>query len=82
MAFVASRLIPLDKAPGVRPIAVGEVFLRIVGKAVAQVLERDIMYATAPAQLCVGIPSACEVAIHAMNSIYLVPVSKIGRYVQ
>ena len=70
MAFVASRLIPLDKAPDVRPIAVGEVFRRIVGKAVTQVLERDIMYATAPAQLCVRIPSACEVAIHAMNSIY------------
>ena len=29
-ALTAARLIPLDKAPAVRPIAVGEVFRRIV----------------------------------------------------
>ena len=30
LAFTAARLIPLDKRPGVRPIAVGEVFRRII----------------------------------------------------
>ena len=33
-AYTASRLIPLDKNPGVRPVGVGEVLRRIVGKAV------------------------------------------------
>ena len=69
-AFTAARLIPLDKSPGVRPIAVGEVFRRIIGKAVARVVERDVLDSTAPLQLCVGVPSACEAAIHAMDSLF------------
>ena len=31
-AFTSCRLIPLDKNPGIRPIGVGEVLRRIVGK--------------------------------------------------
>ena len=33
-AYVACRLIPLDKQPGVRPIGIGEVVRRIIGKAI------------------------------------------------
>ena len=33
-SYVACRLIPLNKNPGVRPIGVGEVLRRIIGKAI------------------------------------------------
>ena len=33
MAFVACRLIPLDKKPGVRPVGVGDVPQRIIAKS-------------------------------------------------
>ena len=34
VAYTSCRLIPLDKCPGVRPIGIGEVVRRIIGKAV------------------------------------------------
>ena len=34
-AYLANRLIPLDKNLGIRPIGVGEVLRRIIGKAIA-----------------------------------------------
>eukprot|EP00117_Sycon_ciliatum_P030771 scpid90068/ scgid24195/ len=70
-AFTASRLIPLAKKPsGVRPIAVGEVFRRLIGRAVMSVIKPDVLRAVAPLQLCVGVPSACEAAVHAMRKIF------------
>ena len=69
-AFLAGRLIPLDKQPGVRPIAIGEVFRRVVGKVIMAVIERDVAAVTVPRQLCVGVPSACEVAVQALTGLY------------
>ena len=72
-ALTAARLIPLDKAPGVRPIAVCEVFRRIAFKAIMRVIETDVSRCTAPLQLCVGVPSACEAAVHAMDNLFSHP---------
>ena len=69
-AFTAARLILLDKNPGVRPIAVGEVHRRIICKAIMRVIERDVLAATAPLQTCVGVPSACEAAVHAKDGVF------------
>ena len=44
--LVAFRLISLDKSPGVRPIGVGEVLRRIIGKAILTVLKSDILNVT------------------------------------
>jgi len=69
-AFVACRLIALDKCPGVRPIGVGEVVRRIVGKAVLATVKMDILEAAGPLQLCAGQDAGCEAAIHAMRSVF------------
>ena len=45
--LVASRLIPLDKDEGaVRPIGVGEVIRRIIGKWVMNVAKGDVVEAS------------------------------------
>ena len=48
------RLVPLDKNPSIRPIGIGEVLHRIVGKAVTNVLKPDILNAVGPLQLSSG----------------------------
>lgn len=69
-ALVASRLIALDKCPGVRPIGVGEVVRRVMGRAILAVLKDDIMRAVGPLQLCAGQEAGCEAAIHAIHQIF------------
>ena len=72
-AFVACRLIALDKCPGVRPIGIGEILRRIVGKAVSITLKADIQEAVGPIQLCASCESGCETAVHAMHELYSMP---------
>ena len=69
-AFIACRLIPLNKNPGVRPIGICETARRIVGKAVLKVTKEDIQDAVGPLQLCAGHDAGCEAAIHAMRKIF------------
>ena len=69
-AFVAGRLIPLDKSPGVRPIGVGEVLRRIVSSATMTVLKPELVAATAPLQTYAGLAGGIEASIHAMRQIY------------
>ena len=44
-AFVAGRLIALNKRPGVRSIRAGEICIRMFGKAVLSVINFDIQEA-------------------------------------
>ena len=69
-AYTACRLVPLDKKPGVRPVGVGEVLRRIIGKAITTILKQDIVNATAPIQVCSGLSGGAEAAIHALRKIY------------
>ena len=68
--FLACRLIPLDKNPGLRPIGVGEVLRRIAEKVVMKVLKEDIKKAVGCLQLSAGQKAGCEAAIHAMHGIF------------
>ena len=68
--YVSSRLIALDKNPGVRPIGIGEVLRRIVGKVISHHCRQEIKNAAGPLQTCSGHGAGAEAAIHAMYSIF------------
>ena len=69
--ILANRLIPLDKGKGaVRPIGVGEVMQRIMGKCVMHVTKPDVTDASGSLQVCAGHKSGCEAAIYAMHNIF------------
>ena len=53
-AFLACRLIALDKCPGVRPIGICECARRITSKAILSFTRGDIQDATGSLQLCAG----------------------------
>ena len=72
--YTACRLIPLDKAPGekelqIRPIGVGEVLRRIVGKTIAWAHSEDMQEAAGSLQVSTGLKGGSE-AIHAMKDLY------------
>ena len=50
-AFTACRLVALDKCPGVRPVGIGEVVRRILGKAILTVTGPDVQQVTGALQL-------------------------------
>ena len=58
--LMASRLIPLDKNPGLRPIGIGRVLRHIIGKAVTHVLRSEMRDAAGGLHLCVGHEGGAE----------------------
>lgn len=69
-SFLSCKLIPLNKNPGVRPIGVGEVLRRIIGRAVITTLKNNIMDTAGCSQLCAGQRSGCEAAVHALHLMF------------
>ena len=69
-AYTSCRLIPLDKDPGVRPIGIGEVLRRIIGKTVINTIKPDILSSAGSLQLCAGLPAGSEAAVHSMREIF------------
>ena len=64
--LLASRLIPLNKNPGLRPIGIGETLRRIIGKMVAKVLKEEVTDSVGSLQVSAGQDVGCEAAIHAL----------------
>ena len=70
-AYTACRLIPLNKNPnGIRPIGIGEVLRRIIGKAIIAEIKPEIMKSAGCLQLCAGQKAGCEASAHAMKEIF------------
>ena len=69
-AFLACRLIPLDKNPGLRPIVIGEVLRRIAVKVVVIHFRTVIVTSVGSLQVCAEQEAGCEAIIHAMHAIY------------
>ena len=68
--LTASRLIALDKCPGVRPIGVGETSRRIISKAILSVIKLDVLEAAGTLQLCAGQEAGSKAVVHAMRHIF------------
>jgi len=69
--YIANRLITLLKAPsGIRPIGIGEVLRRIIGKAIITEIKPEILESSGCLQLCGGQKAGCEAAAHAMRDIF------------
>ena len=69
-ALVANRGIPLDKCPGLRPVGIGEVKRRVMGKAIMQIVGSDVQESAGALQLCAGQSAGVEAAVHAMRHIF------------
>jgi len=69
-AYTCSRLIPLDKDPGVRPVGIGEVVRRIIGKAALRVMSPDLKRVAGSDQLCVGQRAGIDSAIHELRASF------------
>ena len=68
--YTSCRLISLDKDPGLRPIGVGEVLRRTIGKTISAFFKEEQKQAGSPLQVCAGFSGGAEAAIHAMNNIF------------
>ena len=69
-AFVACRLMALDKSPGVRPIGIGEVVRHIMGKAVLATIGDEIQEAADALRVCAGHQGGSEAAIHTIRETF------------
>ncbi len=69
-AFVACKLITLNKNPGLRPIHVVEVMRRIIARAVMRTFRAEKLDSAGNYQLCAGQKAGCEAAAYAMKDIF------------
>ena len=69
-ALMNNRGIPLDKCPGLRPVGIGEVKRRVMGKSIMHIVSQDVQEAAGPLQLCAGQSAGVEAAVHAMRNIF------------
>ena len=67
-AYNACRLIPLYECPGVRPIGVGEVLRRIIGRTIVSCIQTYLKQLGGNQQLCMRQRFGIEHAIHSLRA--------------
>ena len=68
MPYNSCRLIPLDKNPGVRPIGIGELLRRIIGRCIAKSVDAELRSIGGNDQLCIGQTAGIEYSIHSLRT--------------
>ena len=63
--LMTRRLVGLDKQPGVRPVGIGNAWLRCVSKVVVKECGHEAKMACGSTQLCAGLEAGIEGALHA-----------------
>ena len=69
-AMKASKLIALDKCPGVRPIGIGDVAARLCAKVMLFITGDDVQSECLADQICSGLKSGIEGSIHAFRNLF------------
>lgn len=69
-ALMTCRLLPLNKNPRVRPIGIGEVLRRIIGKSVMDCVKNDLIELSGNLQLFSGQKTGCEIDVHAVADLF------------
>ena len=69
-ALLASRLIALNKSPGVRPVGVGETTCRLFSKMTIDANGTEAAIAVGNKQSCIGSPNGIEAAVHTTNDMF------------
>ena len=77
-ALMAGRLVALDKCPGVRPVGIGETWRRLFAKTILLLCGKDAKQACGINQLCAGLESGIEGAVHDINVEWKEPEENYG----
>jgi hypothetical protein len=64
---MSKRLVALDKEPGVRPVAIGEIWQRCIEKGNLKSSGAEAKRACGSVQLCAGLEAGIEGALHAVR---------------
>eukprot|EP00956_Cyclotella_meneghiniana_P031787 scaffold84827_cov23-Cyclotella_meneghiniana.AAC.1 len=69
-AINAKRAVALDKMPGTRPLHVGEVMMRMLGKELLMDAGDEAKVACGSAQLCAGLEAGVEGGLHSARAAW------------
>ena len=69
-AFMSSRLITLDKQPGVRLVGVGETWRRLFAKIVLKIMGPEAIMACQDDHLCAVLKEVIDRAIHCVQALW------------
>jgi hypothetical protein len=69
-AATITRLVALNKEPGVRPVGIGDIFMRLWSGCVHAATKPEATNQCAEVQLCCGLRSGIEANLHAVRHVF------------